>query len=47
MPYRPRLMLAALLVALLLGGLAGCSGLNDPQAAAWRRQNDIAARGGA
>jgi hypothetical protein len=43
MPYRPRLMIVAFLVA-LIGGFTGCQALRDPQGAAWRRDNDIAAR---
>jgi hypothetical protein len=40
MPHRPRLMLAALLIA-VLGGLAGCSDANSAEGAQWRRYNDI------
>jgi hypothetical protein len=40
MPNRPRLMLAALLVSLVCS-LASCNVSNDPNAAEWRRYNDI------
>jgi hypothetical protein len=43
MPNRLRLMLAALLVSLACG-LASCNAWNDPDAAGWRRANDIASQ---